>query len=184
MTRHYIIILLLSFVFAGNLSAQRNPLWAAPVEAKAAYNLYRIDTGVYRVAQPDAAAFAELYRMGIREVLNLRYFDYNEKEAAGTRLKLHRVKMAAESCSWDKLVEALRIIKNKKGPIAIHCKHGADRTGLVAASYRIVFQGWSKEDAIDELENGGYDFHSIYANIPSFIRKLDVEALKEAVMKD
>ncbi len=175
--------LLLSFVFAFNLSAQRNPQWAVPVDAKIVENLFRIDSGVYRCAQPDAAAFSELKQMGVKEVLSLRFWHGNDKHAAGTGLTLHRVKMMAGNCDWDKVVEALRIIKDRKGPIVIHCKHGSDRTGLITAMYRIVFQEWSKEAAIEELENGGYGFHTIYANIPSFIRNADIEVLKKKVMQ-
>ncbi len=176
--------LLLGFIFTAGLFAQRNPDWATPVEAKAIFNLYMIDTGVYRCAQPDALGFAELEQIGIREVLNLRYLCSDNKPASATGLTLHHMKMMAGNCDWDKVVKSLRIIKDRKGPIVIHCKHGSDRTGLVCALYRIVFQGWSKEAAIDELENGGYDFHTIYANIPSFIRNLDVESLNKAVMQE
>ena len=81
----------------------------------------------------------------------------------------------------EKVIEALRIIKQANGPILIHCWHGSDRTGLVSAMYRIVFQGWSKEDAIDELMNGGYGYHSLYKNIPEFIRQADIEKVKQSV---
>ncbi len=179
----YICFLFLSFVVTIYLPAQRNSQWAVPVETQKVNNLYLVDTGVYRAAQPDAAAFVELEQMGIREVLNLRYFCSNDKPATGTSLALHHVKMLAGNCDWDKVVKALQIIKERKGPIVIHCKHGADRTGLMVAMYRIIFQGWDKESAIAELENGGYDFHTIYANIPSFIRNVDIETMKKAVMQ-
>ena len=72
-------------------------------------------------------------------------------------------------------------MKNAEGPVLIHCWHGSDRTGLVSALYRIVSQGWSKEDAIDELMHGGYGHHSLYKNIPEFIRHADVEEIKRQV---
>ena len=171
-------------LFRSGLFAQRNSNWAVPMEAKTILNLYMVDTGVYRCAQPDAEAFAELEQLGIRSVINLRYLCSDDQPAKATGLTLHHVKMMASNSDWDKLVKTLRIIKNRQGPIVIHCKHGSDRTGLVLALYRIVFQGWSKEAAIDELKNGGYGFHTVYANIPSFIRNLDETALKKAVMQD
>lgn len=177
-------VLLLGFVLTLGVFAQRNPNWAVRVDAKAVSNLYRIDTGVYRCAQPDVAAFAELEQTGILEVLNLRYLYGDRQPASATRLTLHQVRMVAANCDWDKVVKSLRIIKNRKGPIVIHCKHGADRTGLVCALYRIVFQGWSREAAIDELVNGAYNFHPVYANITSFIRNIDVASLKKAVLQE
>ena len=62
-----------------------------------------------------------------------------------------------------------------------HCWHGSDRTGLVSAMYRIVFGGWSKKEAIDELINGGYGYHSMYKNISEFIEKVDIVAIKQRV---
>jgi protein tyrosine phosphatase (PTP) superfamily phosphohydrolase (DUF442 family) len=179
-----ICFLLLGLAFTAGLFAQRHPSWAVPVDAKAILNLHRIDTGVYRCAQPDEAAFSELEQMGVCEVLNLRYLCSDHKEVSSSALTLHHVKMLAANSDWDKLVKSLRIIKHREAAIVIHCKHGADRTGLVCALYRIVFQGWSKEAAIDELENGGYGFHTIYANIPAFIRTLNVDALKKAVAQE
>jgi protein tyrosine/serine phosphatase len=79
------------------------------------------------------------------------------------------------------VVEALRIIRNSERPILIHCWRGSDRTGLVSAMYRIVFQGWSKDDAIDELMHGGYGYHFLYKNIPDFIRQVNIEEIKRQV---
>ena len=162
--------------------AQRNPAWAVSVETQSVHNLYMVDTGVYRCAQPDKTAFAELKIIGISEVLNLRYLRSDKRYAKTTDLTVHHVKMLAGKSDFDKLVKTLRIIKNRNGAIVIHCKHGADRTGLVLALYRIVFQDWNKQDAIDELENGNYNFHPVYGNIPEFIRNMDAELLKSAVM--
>lgn len=163
--------------------AQRKATWAQPVESKYIENFYKVDEGVYRSGQPSAEAFKEMEQMGIKEVLNLRNYHSNKDEAEGTSLKLNRVAMNAHSSEWDKLVEALRIIKNRKGPIVIHCWHGSDRTGLVVALYRLVFQSWTKEEALDELEHGGYGYHTIYGNIKTFIRNVDVEEFRKEVMK-
>ena len=179
-----IFFLLLNFIFVAGLYAQRNPDWATPVDAKYAFNLYMVDSGIYRCAQPDKAAFAELKRLGIGEAVNLRYFNFDGKPASAASITVHHVKMLAGKGDWDKLVKTLQIIKNRQGSIVIHCKHGADRTGLVLALYRIVFQEWSREDAIDELKNGGYNFHAVYSNIPEFIGNVEIEALKKAVFQD
>lgn len=161
--------------------AQRNAKWAEPVAAVYLKNFYRVDSGVYRAEQPAKEGFAELERMGIKEALNLRSYHSNKDGAKGTGLVLHRVKMKASDSDWDEVVKALRIIKNRKGPIVIHCWHGSDRTGLTVALYRIVFQGWSKQEAIEELKNGGYGYHTVYKNIIDFINELDVEKMKRSV---
>ena len=98
-------------------------------------------------------------------------------------IKLYRLKMKAHSVSEDQLINALRIIKNRKGPIVFHCHHGSDRTGAVCAMYRIVFQGVSKQKAIQEMTEGGFGFHRIYKNIIRTIEKADIERIKREVLQ-
>ena len=64
----------------------------------------------------------------------------------------------------------MRILKNAPKPIVVHCHQGSDRTGAVIAMYRIVFQKWAKEKALDEMENGGFGFHKRYSNIVHYIK--------------
>ncbi len=144
-------------------------------------NMHKVDDGVYRSGQPDKEDFIKLEKAGITEVLNLRRYHSDDDEAEGTSIKLHRIKTRAEAVSEEQLLEAMRIIKNRKGDILIHCWHGSDRTGIVVAMYRIVFQEWTKEAAIDEMINGGYGYHKIYGNLPDLINKIDIEEFKKKV---
>lgn len=55
------------------------------------------------------------------------------------------------------IMEALRrmSLATKEKPIYLHCEHGADRTGMLVALYRVIYQGWSPEEAYREwLHNG------------------------------
>ena len=113
---------------------------------------------------------------------NLRNRHSDDDEAAETKIKLHRLKMKAHSVNEEQLIKALRIIRNRKGPIVFHCHHGSDRTGAVCAMYRIVFQGVSKQKAIQEMTEGGFGFHRIYKNIIRTIEKADIERIKREVL--
>jgi protein tyrosine/serine phosphatase len=81
------------------------------------------------------------------------------------------------------MIRSLRAIETaqEKGPVLIHCKHGRDRTGLVAAMYRIVVQGWSKQAALDEMEYGGFGDADDLRHGIAYIHKVDVDALKTAL---
>ncbi len=147
-------------------------------------NIYKVDEGVYRSGQPTKEQFLLLDRYGIDEILNLRFLGSDKKKANQTSLKLHHNKIITEVINEHKLLEALRIIKDRQGNILIHCRHGSDRTGAVVAMYRIVFQGWTKEKAINELKNGGYGYHSIYVNIPGLINKVDIESFKKKLFEE
>lgn len=143
--------------------------------------IYKLDDKVYRSEQPDRKGFDYLRSFGIRNVLNLRDHHKDDSKARGTGLTLYRVEMSAGKITVDEVVAALRIIRQSAGPIVIHCWHGSDRTGTVSALYRIVFQNWSKEEAIEELMKGGYGYHAMYKNIPEFIRAADIESIKKRV---
>jgi protein tyrosine/serine phosphatase len=153
--------------------------WATQVIGTELDNFHKMDEGVYRSKQPDEETFAMLENMGIKEILNLRRHHSDNDEAEETDLTLHHIKINAGSITEDHLIKALSIIKNRKGPIVFHCWHGSDRTGAVAAAYRIIFNNWSKADAIDELENGNYGYHEqFYGNIKDLINNLDVDHVK------
>ena len=55
--------------------------------------------------------------------------------------------------------DALELMKaaTPEHPVYIHCEHGADRTGLLAALYRVKVQGWAPEDAKTEWEAHGHN---------------------------
>jgi len=155
--------------------------WATPVQSQHLKNFYRLDEKVYRSAQPDRRGFQELKAFGIANVLSFRDHHADDKDAKGLGLTLHRVKMEAGEIKDEQVAEALRFIKRAKGPVLIHCWHGSDRTGLISALYRILYQNWSKEEAIEELMKGGYGYHSLYRNIPKYIRKVNIEEIRKAV---
>ena len=94
-----------------------------------------------------------------------------------TARMLHDLNLHSKIDEED-IVKALRIIKNRKGPILIHCWHGSDRTGAVIAMYRIVFQGWSKENAIKEMTEEGFGFHRQFSQIIDMINRADIAAIK------
>ena len=41
-------------------------------------------------------------------------------------------------------------------PILIHCKAGLHRTGVFAAVYRMEYNGWSKQAALQEIRDLGF----------------------------
>ena len=163
-------------VFGGSTAGQdvRPAGWAQPVPSAVLPNWYRIDEGLYRSRQPDRKGFEEAKKKGIRTVVNLRSGHSDAKLVEGLGLNLVEIPMDAGSFTEDHILRALKAIRESPKPVLIHCEHGADRAGVVSAAYRVVVQGWSKGEAIAELKKGGFGFHWIYLNIPSFIKHMDV----------
>ena len=181
--QHLLLLFLLGLTAVPAAADQpaRPAEWATPVPAASLKNFYKLDEKVYRSAQPDRKGFEELKRLGIRNVLSFRDHHADDGYAKGLGLTLSRVKMEAGEIRDEQVVESLRIIRSAKGPVVIHCWHGSDRTGLISAMYRILFQSWSKEEAIEELMKGGYGYHSLYRNIPAYIRKVNIESIRQQV---
>jgi len=123
-------------------------------------NAYKIDEGIYRSEQPDQNDFIALEKMGLSEVLNVRRLVKDDKKARKTELKLHHISMKAGDMKERDVIKALKIINDRKGPLLIHCWHGSDRTGMLVAMYRLVFQNWAKDDAIHEMTKGNFGFHT------------------------
>ena len=125
-----------------------------------------------------------LEKLGIRTVINLRAFNDDEDEVRGTNLRTERTKILTWRIGDKHVVEVMSMLKNtQNGPFLIHCQHGADRTGLMSAMYRILEQNWTIDDALMELTDGGYGYHSMWRNIRRYIREADVEKLRAAIAR-
>lgn len=162
--------------------ASRPARWAEPIELGGVPNLHRITPTLYRSEQPNAEGMKNLEKMGIRTVINLRYFNHDDDEVKGTNLRTERTKILTWRIDDEHVVEVMRMLKKtENGPFLIHCQHGADRTGLMSAMYRILVQGWSKEEALEELTEGGFGYHSMWRNIPRYIESADVDKLRAAI---
>ncbi|MDR2219056.1 MAG: dual specificity protein phosphatase family protein [Methylobacillus sp.] len=160
-------------------ATQRPEQWAQPVPG--IENLHRITPSLYRSEQFSKDDVAQLQELGIKKVISFRAFHSDKKMLAGSGIELQRIPINTWDIDDKDVIAALKALRNaeRDGPVLIHCQHGADRTGLISAMYRIVYQGWSKEQALDELQNGDYGFHTIWRNITRYIKNVDVQKLRE-----
>lgn len=154
---------------------------AERIELAGTENFYRISGELYRAGQPTAGAMRAYEAYGIKTVINLRTFHSDADEVQGTSLILKEIPVLTWDLETAEVIEVLQAIRDAAKPVLIHCQHGSDRTGLMVAMYRIVEQGWDKEEAIWEMTRGGFGFHDVWAHIPEFIRNMDVNAVKAAL---
>ncbi len=175
-------VLLLTISAAGAQEA-RPAEWATPVAET--QNLYRVNQDFYRSAQLESKDVALLQTLGIKTVVSLRSFHSDTGIFKDTGIKLQRIGINTWNINDSNVISALRAIKaaEKDGPVLLHCMHGADRTGLVTAMYRILYQAWSKEKALEELMKGGYGYHSMWKNIPEYLKNVNIEKIREGVNK-
>ena len=175
-----IYITLLTSISAEEAKSKRPESWAQPIKLDGVSNLYKVSDKLYRSAQPTAEGMKNLKQMGIRTVINLRSFNFDQPEIADTDLAQEHIYMKAWHPEREDLIRFLKIATNpKKAPMLVHCQHGADRTGAMCALYRVVVQGWTKEQAIREMTEGGFNFHEIWKNLPAWIKDLDIESVRK-----
>ena len=125
-------------------------------------NFQKVDEHVYRGAQPTDSGFQELAKLGIKTVVDLR--DIGEHSQAGeqkvvTDLGMHYISIPMHGMSTpkDDQVAAVEALFNDaaNGPVFVHCKRGADRTGMVVAVYRVSHDSWDNKKALAEAKSYG-----------------------------
>jgi protein tyrosine phosphatase (PTP) superfamily phosphohydrolase (DUF442 family) len=161
-------------------AAARPATWAKPVTLAGVPNLHQVSPTLFRSAQPTRGGMATLEKNGIHTVVNLRSFHSDRDELKGTGLKEAHLFMKAWHPERKEVIEFLKIATDPgQTPVLVHCQHGADRTGALCACYRVIVQGWTKEEAIREMTDGGFGFHEVWQNLPDWIKDLDVEAIRK-----
>ena len=158
----------------------RSPEWAQPVGSQ--YNLHQMTPTLYRSGLPDSNAAPLLEKLKIGTVINF----LPESDADWLKSSdIRQVQLTYRTNHVDDsdVLAALRAIQEAEtnGPVLMHCKHGSDRTGLMAAMYRVVIQGWSKEDALNEMTLGGFGTSNGFKDGVRYMMRADVDKLRTAL---
>ena len=124
-------------------------------------NFHAVGDGeLYRSAQLSGPEFAEAIRhYKIKSVLNLRgphpgeaWWEDEVAAARDNGAAHYDVALSAKRFVDEQQAEqVLDIVRAAPKPLLIHCRSGADRTGLVAALYRYAVEHASAADADKQL---------------------------------
>src|SRR5262249_52951928 len=122
----------------------------------------KINDFLYRGSQPNERGIEQLKKLGITTIVDLR------GERQGTVAKerkraeehgMHFVNIHASGWAPPKdqqLVQFFSLLqKRPQEKVYVHCWVGNDRTGVFIAAYRIAFEHWSTDRALEEM----YLFH-------------------------
>lgn len=161
-----------------------SPAQATPPSTEQIANFQQVDPGLYRGGRPSAADLAYLAGLGVKTDLNLQGGDLDNYglstlmawwEPGETAANIAAESTAAEAANLafvhqplnslaaitpeeDQRIDQILQTMNDPNarPVFLHCEHGADRTGMLVALYRVKFQGWAPALAYQEWMSSGH----------------------------
>ncbi|HEV8060859.1 MAG TPA: tyrosine-protein phosphatase [Gemmataceae bacterium] len=132
-------------------------------------NLHTVQPGrVYRCAQLDGATLAKvIHEYGVRTVVNLRgtcdpwpWYWEESRTTHALGINQEDVGMSAGRMpSVNEMHRLVEIIDRAEPPLLLHCRRGADRTGLASAIVRLLLSD-------DSLATARKQLSPRYAHIP------------------
>ncbi len=141
-------------------------LLASDADLPGVHNFQKVNEQVYRGAQPTELGFDTLAKLGIKTVVDLRqigeHSQAEEQQFVESRgMRYVSVPMKGMSTPTDEQVSSVLALLNDSsaGPVFVHCKRGADRTGAVIACYRIGHDLWNNTRALKEARSLGMSWY-------------------------
>ncbi len=124
-------------------------------------NLGKLDDHLFRGEQLGPQGFDTLKNMGVDTVINLEpesNTDVQYAQKVGMKVIEDPEPPIGEPTMAQGIKFLSAVTDPANGKVYFHCYHGSDRTGAMAAIYRVVVQGWSVDKAIAEMPT--YHFHA------------------------
>jgi len=148
--------------------AKRVPVKVERLSIRGVENAGKISDFLYRGAQPRGEGYAELKKLGISIVVDLRNSKPIKSEGGETReqLKVQAAGMRYVEIPTNaffgpteaKVATFLQLLHdNPNEKVFVHCYFGDDRTGVMVATYRIAIDHWTSDEAYNEMR--AYHFH-------------------------
>ena len=134
--------------------------WPALAKTPAIPNFHQVNDHVYRGGQPSPEHWQSLAKLGVKTVIDLRREDEHSTTAeaqavAAAGMNYINVPMKGVVAPTNEQIAKVLAALNSEGPVFVHCKRGADRTGTVIACYRIAHDRWQREQALHEAKSFG-----------------------------
>jgi protein tyrosine/serine phosphatase len=136
-------------------------------------NLGQVNENYYRGSQPFAEDFAQLKRLGIKTVIDLRKDSELEAPewARSAGMQYFNIPLKPSRPATEEQTDYfLKLVNDPNNwPVYVHCKGGRHRTGALTAIYRITHDGWTADQAYEEMKK--YDFNHGFFGGPTAQKK-------------
>jgi tyrosine-protein phosphatase SIW14 len=136
----------------------------AEKEPRGLPNFGHVAENLYRGGQPTSNGFNALHAMGVGIDVNLRE---KRSEVAAERRQVESLGIKYIEIPWSanhypssaQVVEFLDLVRaNPDTKIFVHCRRGADRTGVMIAAYRVAVEHKPVAEAVSEMHRYHYDW--------------------------
>jgi protein tyrosine/serine phosphatase len=164
------VVLLLGAAFAPwQVAAAVEPSESARAQAAFGSKLNHfgsVDYGVYKGSKPKTDAdYRFLQSLHVKYIVDLQVLPLTilaeQQKAKRYGITVIQGDMNASPIppSEKHVNQILAILRDKRyHPIYFHCKYGRDRTTVIAALYKMYFQGMPPQAAMQYLRESGYGF--------------------------
>jgi tyrosine-protein phosphatase SIW14 len=178
----------LIFLFAAGLRVAAQTQTAAPVTPSAAHvygekvqiqgvpNAGKVNEHLYRGAQPQEAGLLELKKLGMTTIVNLRaagpQVSWEQGKAEALGIRFVNIPVGGFSPPADgQVAQFLSIFReHPEEKVFVHCRYGDDRTGVFVATYRMAFDGFLSDEALNEMYKFGFN-GPWHASMETFVRQ-------------
>jgi len=119
-------------------------------------NFQKVSAQLWRGAAPSDDGMKDLASAGVKTVIDLRMngsgCDKESRTAKKLGIKYVHIPLGYSAPPVDKINQVLKLMTDQQNqPVFVHCRQGADRTGLVCGIYRMMVQGWTFDQTYEEM---------------------------------
>jgi protein-tyrosine phosphatase len=144
------------------------------LEGKGVPNFGEVTPTLYRGGLLSGDGLKAIKRLGINVVIDTHANSKHEK-AEVEKLGMKYVAIPWH-CPWPRdevFAKFLKVVHDNRGKkIFVHCRLGDDRTGMMVAAYRMAEQGWTADEAMNEMRSFGFtnSHHYICPSLAAYER--------------
>jgi len=152
-------------------------------------NFGEVTPHLYRGGLPNAEGVKALQKLGVKVVVDMRGGTNKTEKDAVTSLGMEYIAIPSH-CPFptdQPYAHFLRVIRENRGrKVFVHCRLGDDRTGMAVAAYRMAEEGWSPDEAMNEMKAFGFTtlHHSICPGMSHYEHTFPKRLKNDSAFKD
>lgn len=140
--------------------------------AKAIPNFALVNQHIWRGGAPGKAGVAKLAQNGVKTIIDLRMTGVGtmaeEADAKALGLNYVHIPMTFNCPPVNTVAQFMHVATNPLNqPVYVHCRQGADRTGLLIGIMRITQDHWSYRQAYSEMRQ--HHFKPWFSNLSKMV---------------